>query len=194
MKIVVINSSPHPHGNTTSALNSFLEPLHALSPEIVTYNLVQLKYRGCIGCNGCHKTGHCVLKDDITALYQDYDSADIVIVASPIYFLTVTSYLKAAIDRTQAIWASKYILRQPIIDRKKKRYGVFIATAGASLNANASLAVRPIIKMYFDSINTDYTAEIIIYNTDIKPLGDDKEQLTTITENGRQLIKDILIT
>jgi len=59
---------------------------------------------GCTGCDGCEKTGMCVIKDDMQDVYTLMDDADVIIIASPIFFYGVTSQVKALIDRGQAMW------------------------------------------------------------------------------------------
>ncbi len=189
MNIIVINASARQDGNTAIAVDKYLSEFKVHQARIKTYNLRSLKYSGCIDCRSCHQTGECILKDDITPLYRDYDKADILIAASPIYFLSVSAQLKAVIDRTQAVWASKYILNSPAIDREKKRLGVFIATGGASLGSNANMVARTVINMYFKAVNTQYTDELIVYNTDTLSLGNNAQKQTELKERGLLLFQ-----
>ena len=67
----------------------------------------------CLGCNACSLTGECVQQDGGPALYEAIDSADAIIVASPVFFATVPSVLKIVYDRMQPYWARQYVLKQP---------------------------------------------------------------------------------
>lgn len=190
MNILVINASSATNGHTNIAVKTYLKVFNNKA-NIKHYELRKLKYKGCIDCKSCYKTGECIFKDDITELYHDYDVADVIIVASPIYFLSVSSQLKAVIDRTQAIWSSKYKLKKSIINKNKKRFGIFIATAGADLASNLSLAARAIINMFFKAINAKYTDEIIIYNTDNIALNKNNPEQLNIINKSEQMFKII---
>lgn len=190
MNIIVINASSATNGHTDVAVKTYLK-VFKNKANIKHYDLRNLNYSGCIDCKSCYKTGECIFKDDITELYHDYDIADIVIVATPIYFLSVSSQLKAVIDRTQAIWSSKYKLNKSIIDKNKKRFAVFIATAGADLASNANLGARAVINMYFKAINAKYTDEIIIYNTDNLALNKNNTEQLNLVNKSEQMFKII---
>ena len=68
----------------------------------------------------------------MTPMYEMFDKAKGVIVINPVNFDCITAKLKTLVDRTQAIYASKYILKKPSIDRNKKRIGMYIAVGGST--------------------------------------------------------------
>ncbi len=187
LKILVLNGSPHKKGNTFLSVESFLSGFKQANDEVNIYHLAELDYTTCIGCNKCYKTGYCIFNDDLTPLHADYDQADFIIISSPIYFFTVSAFLKAAIDRTQAIWASKYILKEPTIDRNKKRFGVFIATGGAPESENYPQALSPVLEMYSKAINTNLLDEVIFFDTDKIKIKDRPDDLIESKEKGKKI-------
>ncbi len=191
MKILILNGSPHINGNTFLTIKSFLDGFKKDKDKTITYHLANLNYSTCIGCNKCYETGRCVLRDDITPLYDDYDKADFVIISSPIYFFTVSAFLKGAIDRTQAFWASKYILEKPTIDRNKKRFGVFIGTGGAPKSKNYPQALDPVLEMYSKSINTKLLDNLIFYETDKIKMEDRLDDLSLAKDMGINIRKKV---
>jgi len=191
LKILVINGSPHKKGNTFLSVESFLSGFKQVNDEVKIYHLAELDYTTCIGCNKCYETGYCIFKDDLAPLHFDYDQADFIIVSSPIYFFTVSAFLKAAIDRTQAIWASKYILKNPTIDRTKKRMGVFIGTGGAPKSENYPQAISPVLDMYSKSINTELLDEIIFYDTDKIKMENRPNDLMKLKEMGKKIREEV---
>lgn len=68
----------------------------------------------CRNCGKCAETGVCVQKDDFPGLSREIDRADLLVIASPVYFLGVPSQAKALVDRFQSYWARKYILKKPL--------------------------------------------------------------------------------
>src|SRR5208283_4030947 len=131
-----ISGSPHRHGNTETLLDSFLEGALSAGASVEKVVLKEINYSPCQGCNACHKTGDCIVKDDAPGLYDKILSADIVAVASPIYSMGITAQLKGFIDRAQYLWARKFILKTLDFseDHIKRHKGVFISTAGQSLD------------------------------------------------------------
>lgn len=101
MKIVTVLGSPRPTGNSTGVAVRFCDVAERLGAEVRTYALNKLKFRGCQGCMTCKtKLDRCVIEDDLTAVLQAVGQADLLLMASPIYFGDVSSQLKAFIDRT----------------------------------------------------------------------------------------------
>ncbi|MDO9324046.1 MAG: flavodoxin family protein, partial [Methanoregula sp.] len=109
--VLGISGSPHRHGNTETLLDSFLEGARAAGATVEKVVLKDLNYAPCRGCNACHKTGNCIVKDDAIALFDKILAADCIAVASPIYTMGITAELKGPIDRGQYLWARKFILK-----------------------------------------------------------------------------------
>ena len=101
MKIVCLLGSPRPKGNSAFLADRFCRAAEASGAEIQTFALNKLKYRGCQACMTCKtKLDHCVLKDDLTEVLDAIRDAQVLVMASPIYYGEVSSQLKAFIDRT----------------------------------------------------------------------------------------------
>jgi multimeric flavodoxin WrbA len=129
--------------------------------------LNELHYSACRGCNACHKTGECIVKDDALILFDEIMACDCVAVASPIYSMGITAELKGLIDRTQFIWARKFILKTQFFpDEQIKRHkGIFISTAGLSWD-NVFDGAFPIITAFFNTIGIQYYDNIIANDMD----------------------------
>lgn len=125
MKVLSILGSPRKHGNTSTLLNKYLKGLKSNEKilDIKEVHLEGLTIKGCKGCNACqnNKVDFCISDDDMTAIYRDILRSDIIILASPIYFFSVTAQLKTAIDRFYAIG-----------HRLQGKKIVFLSTYGAS--------------------------------------------------------------
>lgn len=100
-KIVAVLGSPRPLGNSATIAGRFCEVAERFGGEVQTYILNELDYHGCQGCWTCKtKLDRCVLEDGLTGVLESICHADILLIASPIYFGDVSSQLKAFIDRT----------------------------------------------------------------------------------------------
>jgi multimeric flavodoxin WrbA len=101
MKIVSLLGSPRPKGNSAAIAARFCEAAEGLGAEVTTFALNKLKYRGCQACMTCKtKLDMCVLKDELAEVLEAVREAEVLVMATPIYYGEVSSQLKAFIDRT----------------------------------------------------------------------------------------------
>jgi multimeric flavodoxin WrbA len=101
MKIVSLLGSPRVNGNSAMIAGRFCETAERHGAEVTTYVLNDLQYRGCQGCFLCKtKLDRCALKDDLTGVLDAIREADVVVLASPVYFWDISSQMKTFIDRT----------------------------------------------------------------------------------------------
>jgi multimeric flavodoxin WrbA len=165
--VIGISGSPHRHGNTETLLDSFLNGAGEAGGITDKVVLKDLSYTPCRGCNACHKTGECIVKDEAINLFDRILKADCVGVASPIYSMGITAELKGLIDRTQYIWARKFILKNLYFpdEHIKRHKGIFISTAGLSWD-NVFDAAFPVITAFFNTIGYEYYDNIIANNMD----------------------------
>ena len=99
-KIVCVLGSPHKKGNSATIAGRFCESAEKLGAEIKTFTLNKLTYKGCQGCMSCKtKSEKCIIKDDLTEVLDAIFDADVLLMASPVYFGEVSSQMKGFIDR-----------------------------------------------------------------------------------------------
>ncbi len=189
-KILAIMGGPRKGHSTEKLLDKFLEGVRDSGQEVEIKKVYvrDLNIDHCIGCGYCEKTGKCFMTDDMDILYKDFDETDAVIIASPIFFNSVTSYLKAVIDRCQIFWSSKYVLKKSSIDRSKKRFGYFLSVAGAKEEHADFNSAKAVIEYLFRSINTDYRGDIFVANTDKKKTWEDEDLMNKTYESGKNFL------
>lgn len=101
MKIVAVLGSPRLNGNSAFIAGRFLDVAKNLGAETRSFSLNTLTYRGCQACRACKKSSEvCVLKDDLTEVLDAVREADVIVLASPVYFADVSGQMKLFIDRT----------------------------------------------------------------------------------------------
>ncbi|MFN3479546.1 MAG: flavodoxin family protein [Thermodesulfovibrionales bacterium] len=130
MKVIAFNGSPRPEGNTELLLNAALKPIEEAGHDIRLFKLNIMKIKPCQDCGGCEKTGKCIIKDDMEEIYEAIREADRVILASPIFFFGLSAQAKAMIDRCQAFWCEKYLLKKPIPAGPFGRKGLLLLVGG----------------------------------------------------------------
>ena len=101
MRILVLNGSPRPKGNTKQMVDAFREGAESAGHRVDLIDVCKKKIAGCLACEYCHTKGNgaCVQKDDMQEVYSLLGEADMLVIASPIYYHGVSGQLKCALDR-----------------------------------------------------------------------------------------------
>ena len=99
MKVILVNGSPHPNGCTSTALKEIETALKNDGIDAEIYWIGNKPIPGCIACNICKSTGECFRHDDVNEFIEKYHDADAFIFGSPVYFASMSSQLKAFMER-----------------------------------------------------------------------------------------------
>lgn len=104
-KIIILNGSPRKTGNTAALTAEFTKGTEEAGNTVTEFFLGSMNIHGCKGCFGGGKNpdSPCVQKDDMDKIYPVYKEADIVVLATPLYYWTISGQLKAAFDRLFAV-------------------------------------------------------------------------------------------
>ena len=187
MKVLGIMGSPRIKGNSELLLDEALKGAESQGAETEKIVVDKLNIAPCKEYYGCLKDGNCVIRDDMDDIYPKLLAADAVIIASPIFFYTVSAQLMLLFSRCQALWARKYVLKNLDIPVKK---GVFIAV-GATRGKRLFDGPKLTMKYFFQAINAEYTSELLIRGVDKR--GEIKEHPTALNdayELGKKLVTD----
>ena len=104
-KVIVLNGSPRPKGNTSALVNEFARGVQESGGEVTIFNLDKMNIHGCKGCFGGGRNfdSPCVQKDDMDKIYPAYRAADLVVLATPLYYWNFSGQLRTAFDRLFAV-------------------------------------------------------------------------------------------
>ena len=171
---LVLFGSPNKKGHTAQMLACFLQALPR-SYETIFIDTYQKRYEPCTACGFCAQQDGCAFHDmdEVDSLLR---TADLLIVATPIYNLGFPSPLKAVWDRTQRYFAARFQrgIRPPI---PKAKRGVLLLSCGADDTLGAQMIQRQ-LQMIYTILNAQLEEVIIWKNTDeIKEMGDVQRQL-----------------
>lgn len=164
--VLAIYCSPRTGGNSDTLLDEALSALKEARPDIciTAHRLYDKKIGPCTACEECFDSGVCTINDDFPELFEKMMSADIVLFASPIYFMGPPAPLKAFIDRCLCGYSSKIrSKRRP----KKKRVGAIFLTAGAPDHSMFRGTIS-IMKALLWSLDIRYKGEVLAGNMDKK--------------------------
>lgn len=153
--------SPRENGNTAFLMKTFMTELEKKGAAVRLINVPEKNIKPCLGCVFCEKNGYCRQQDDDMSreIYPLLRRAEIIVAASPIYFYSVPSQLKALIDRSQALWARRYRLKltDPLAGA---RAGVMLA-AGATKGKKLFDGARLTAHYFFDALSAKFSAELV---------------------------------
>lgn len=99
MKVLMINGSPHREGNTAIALKEMEQIFEQEGIEVETVLIGNKDIRGCIACYSCKEKGRCVFEDEVNQIAAKFESADGLVIASPVYYASANATLIACLDR-----------------------------------------------------------------------------------------------
>jgi multimeric flavodoxin WrbA len=99
MKVIGFIGSPRKDGNTTALVGEVLAGAKSKGAETKTYNLCEMDIGGCQACYECREKPGCRLKDDMQKLYKEIQSADAIVLGSPVYMWQMSGQAKIFVDR-----------------------------------------------------------------------------------------------
>jgi multimeric flavodoxin WrbA len=177
LRLLGIMGSPRIGGNTDLLLDQAFKGAQSRGAETEKIVVDRLRIAPCREYYGCLRDGKCVIHDDMDEIYPKLLGADIVIVASPMFFYALSAQVKALIDRCQALWARRYVLKQSPPDSNRK--GAFIgvgATQGKQLFDGSALT----LKYFFQAIGVTYAGDLLVRGVDKK--GEIKDHATALSD------------
>ncbi|MFH1490867.1 MAG: flavodoxin family protein [Pseudomonadota bacterium] len=160
MKVLGIYGSPRKKGNTDQLLDKALDGAEAAGAEVTRVYARDLKMSGCIECGGCDKTGQCVVKDDMQTVYPLMEEANVMFLASPIFFYGMTAQVKALVDRTQAMWARRMLKKTPEERKSFDSGSGYLIAVGATRGKNLFEAIQLEAKYFYDALDMSYEGGI----------------------------------
>jgi multimeric flavodoxin WrbA len=155
IKVLAFAGSPRRHGNSETLLDWVLGGMSTDKDVVIEkIALTDANINPCKGCNACEKLNKCVQRDGMDVYHDKIVDADIILLSSPIFCMGVASQVKALIDRAQVFRSRKYVLKLSVvpIERKGKRLGVFLASAGQKWDYVFDAAI-PSVKCFYHVID-----------------------------------------
>jgi len=164
MKMLVVLGSPRKGGNGETLTRKAAEAIEQNGGTVEYIRLNDLNLRPCQGCGGCDKSGICVIKDDMTEIFQKVDEADRILLVSPVYFYGLSAQCKIFGDRFQARWARRYNLKERFREGEGRK-GYLLSTAatkGSKIFDCSILTARYI----YDAMDVEYGGEFLTKGVD----------------------------
>lgn len=169
-KILGLSCSPRRGGNTDLMLDAALNGARAEGASVAKVDVPALDIHPCRACNACFKTGQCVQRDDMQALYPGLLSHDAIALAAPIFSMNLAAQAKILIDRLQCCWARKFVLKEhavPDEEKRKGRRGLWLSAAGLN-RPDVFEPALVTVKYFFGMLEIPRRERVAYYNVDEK--------------------------
>ena len=140
-KVLILSGSPRKNGNSDILCDEFMKGAVEAGNEVEKIRVAEKNIGYCRACYACRGTGVCAIKDDMAEILQKMIDADVLVLASPVYFYSIDAQLKALIDRTVARWTEV---------KNKAFYYIVTAADGEKEAAETTLAC---FRGYADCVN-----------------------------------------
>jgi multimeric flavodoxin WrbA len=167
-KVVAIYGSPRREGNTALLLREAVRGAREEGAEVEEVVLRDLKMSPCLEIYGCKNSGRCAIQDDFQKVYESILTSQAMMLASPIFFYSVSAHTKILMDRCQSLWVKKHWLKETSSgEGPSGRKGLFIsvgATRGKKLFDGTLLTVR----YYFEAIDYELWKSLLYRELDLE--------------------------
>lgn len=167
LKVLGISTSPRRDGNSDLLLRQALSGAQQAGSVVEYLRLCDYRIEGCRECYNCSATGVCSTKDDYQPILDRMLEADRLILATPVFFMTVSAQAKLLIDRGQCLWVRHTVLHKPLFEPKRDRRGLLIAVGG-SRSRKQFECVRQPVQSCFQYLEVDYLGSLCINQVDEK--------------------------
>ena len=167
-KIIAIYGSPRRKGNTATLLQRAVDGARDGGAEVEEIVLRDLKMSPCLEIYGCKNAGECRLKDDFQTARDQILASQGLMLASPVFFYTVSAHTKILMDRFQSLWVKKYwIDKKPNGQPTTQRKGLFIAV-GATKGKKLFDGILLSLRYFFDVIDMNLWKTLLYRGLDFE--------------------------
>ena len=189
MKIACLLGSPRPKGNSAILAKRLCDAAEKLGASVQTFLLNELNYKGCQACMACKtKLDKCAVQDDLTGVLENIREADVLVMATPIYFGEMTSQMKGFLDRVYSYLVPDYMTNPKPCRLAPGKKLVFIQVQGQP-NETLYADVYPRIENFFKRYG--FAERYFLLACGVRHLGDisaREESLRQAEEVGKRIM------
>ena len=188
VRITAVYGSPRRRGNTATLLKHAVVGARSAGARVEEISLRDKKITPCLEIYGCKDSGQCVIRDDFGGVRDTLLASDGIIIASPIFFYSVSAHTKILMDRCQSLWVKKNWVapgEEPLPDIRKKALFISVgATTGKQLFKGPLLTMR----YFLDVLDADIWESLLVRGVDLEgEIYQHPEHLEEAYRLGREL-------
>ncbi len=179
--ILIFNGSPRRNGDTEQLIAALTEQLHDCNIQMV--DCFRDKISPCVDCRHCWEKPECIIKDTMQPVYEQIQTADWIILASPVHYDEVSGALLQVMSRLQVFWMAKQHRGENLFLPKERKGAALLAAGGPGKASPAHAMMKRLLHCMMA------TDEVVIHckNTDKLPVGENADILAQIKELAEQI-------
>jgi multimeric flavodoxin WrbA len=140
-------------------MDAVLKGAASKGAETSVVHVANLNILPCSHCDACLRTGNCMFTDDMQKITKEIEQADRIVLAAPIHFMGLPSQVKTMIDRAQALWVRKYLLKVPPLGTVRERKGLFV-TVGGRTSEHLFDGALATVKSFFATLDIKFAGMV----------------------------------
>jgi multimeric flavodoxin WrbA len=179
--VLILKGSPRVKGNSNTLAAQVEAGVKEKGASVESLMLHQMNIYPCDACDLCVETGDCVIEDDMQIIYPLLQKADAIVVASPIYWFTISAQAKLCIDRWYALPDGSF---------KGKKMGVVLTYADDDLYTSGGINAIHTFESIFRYIEAEFTGLVHGCADDIGEVEEQPELMEKAYELGKNLVKE----
>ena len=188
MLVLGLQGSPRKKGNTNFLLEAFMNAAENMGARTHIIDCTRTNMIPCKEYVVCEKKGFCPIEDDVKdEIYPLLRQAEVVVIATPIFFYNMTSQLKAVVDRCQVFWARKYKLKLKHPGANMRRG--FLLAVGATRGKNLFEGLNLTTQYFFDAIGAKFEGSLAYRGIEGPK---DMAKLPTVQDDVEKAVQGIL--
>ncbi|MBN2322221.1 MAG: flavodoxin family protein [Spirochaetes bacterium] len=194
-RVLAVYGSPRQGGSTDTLLDFFLHGVEEATGDTERIVLRDLDILPCTACDGCRKSGRCILTDDMTGLYEKLVTYERIVCAFPVFFMGPPAIAKAFFDRAQALWIRRFVLGENSRPESSVERKGYLLSACGYVTADQKRKKRffscseTIVRAFFSACGVLYDGSLLFSGIE-GPADIDKDPTLKkrVTERGRRWI------
>ncbi|MEJ2166610.1 MAG: flavodoxin family protein [Desulfobacterales bacterium] len=167
-RIVAVYGSPRRKGNTATLLKKAVGGANDAGARVEEIVLRDLKMSPCLEIYGCSKAGECKLKDDFQTARDKIMACQGLMLATPVFFYTVSAHTKILMDRFQSLWVKKHWIEQTPRDQKTTCRKALFISAGATNGKKLFDGILLSLKYFFEVIDMELWRALLYRGLDFE--------------------------
>lgn len=190
VEIIAIYGSPRRDGNSAALLKQAVVGARQEGAHVEEVYLRDYKITPCLEIYACVKNGECAIRDDFQKILAKLEASTGIMLASPIFFYSVSAHTKIFMDRCQSLWVRKYWIENQVYGQTPEtRKGLFISVGASNGNKLFDGAILT-VKYFLDVLNAGLWKTVLCRGVDHKgEIEKRQDSLLEAFEAGRELAR-----
>jgi multimeric flavodoxin WrbA len=191
-EIIAVYGSPRRTGNTSTLLKRAVDGARDAGAHVDEIVLRDCKMSPCLEIFGCKKDGECAIKDDFQAVRDRILAGEGLMIASPVFFYTVSAHVKILMDRCQSLWVKKYWIDKVAYGMWEPARKGLVISVGATRGKKLFDGMLLTMKYFFDTLDMELWDSLLYRDLDFEgDVNKHPEYLEQAYQRGQEFVRAV---